>query len=161
MSVTTELPVRDSRPPNAVVRVTNVIVRPLLRTRAAKLLKPLALLEFTGRRSGAPFRIVVGWHVIDDVSIVITPAGWRANFVDGHPVTVHRRGTSTTLTGTLESDPAAVADAVNRLLDAGVSARSLALSVSDGHVIDADDIVATGRAMIRFASPRPRSGAGK
>lgn len=74
MSVTTELPVRDSRPPNAVVRVTNVIVRPLLRTRAAKLLKPLALLEFTGRRSGAPFRIVVGWHVIDDVSIVITPA---------------------------------------------------------------------------------------
>lgn len=161
MNVTTELPVRDARPPNAVVRATNAIVRPLLRTPAATLLKPLALLEFAGRRSGARFRIVVGWHVLDDVGVVITPAGWRTNFVGGHRVTVHRRGTSTTLIGTLESDPGAVADAVKRLLDAGVSARSLALNVSDGHLIDAEDIVATGRAMIRFASPRPGSGAGK
>ena len=161
MSLATELPVRDSRPPNAVVRVTNMIVRPLLRTPVAKVLKPLALLEFSGRRSGARLRIVVGWHVIDEVGVVLTPAGWRANFSGGRPAKVHRRGTSTTLIGTLESDPGAVADVVNRLLDEGASARSLALRVSDGHVIEADDIVGTGRAMIRFALASPGSGTGE
>ena len=101
MSVATESTVRDARPPGVVVRVTNLIVRPLLRTPAAKLIKPLALLEFHGRRSGQRRRVVVAWHVIDDVGFVITPARWRANFVGGHPTTVYHRGSSMTLVGTL------------------------------------------------------------
>ena len=52
MKVATEPTVRDARPPDVVVRVTNLIVRPLLRTPAARLLSPLALLEFKGRSTG-------------------------------------------------------------------------------------------------------------
>ena len=141
---------RDARPPGLVVRVTSMIVRPLLRTPAARLIKPLALLEFHGRRSGQRRRVVVAWHVIDDVGFVITPARWRMNFVGGHPATVHRLGRSMTLVGTLETDPAAVAGAINRLLDDHASARSLALHIPDGHVLDADDIVGTDRALICF-----------
>ena len=137
------------------MRVTNLIVRPLLRTPVARLIKPLALLEFHGRRSGQRRRVVVAWHVIDDVGFVITPARWRMNFVGGHPTTVYRRGRSTTLVGTLETDPAAVADAINRLLDDHASARSLALHIPAGHVLDTDDIVNTDRALIRFEAVPP------
>ena len=150
MAVATTSTVRDARPPGVVVRMTNLIVRPLLRTPAAKLFTPLALLEFQGRRSGLRRRVVVGWHVIDEVGVVLTPARWRANFAGGLPTTVHHRGTPMRLVGTLVSDPTEVAAAINRLLDAHASARSLALRIPDGHVIDADDIVSTDRALIRF-----------
>ena len=110
MTVATEPAARDARPPDVGVRVTNLIVRPLLRTPVARLFTPLALLEFKGRRSGGQRRIVVGWHVIGDVGFVVTPARWRANFIGGHPTTVHRRGTSMALVGRLVNDPAAVAE---------------------------------------------------
>jgi len=158
MTVATEPAVRDARPPDVGVRVTNLIVRPLLRTPVARLFTPLALLEFKGRRSGDQRRIVVGWHVIGDVGFVVTPARWRANFIGGHPTTVHRRGTSLALVGRLVNDPAAVASAINQLLDSGTSARSLALHVPHGHVIDSEDVVATDRALIRFDHASVRQG---
>ena len=150
MKVATESTVGDARPPAVVVGVTNFIMRPLLRTPAAKLIKPLALLDFRGRHSGQRRLIVVGWHVIDDVGFVITPARWRSNFVGGHPATVHHRGRSMTLVGTLETDPATVAGAINRLLADHTSARSLALHIPEGHPFDADDVGDTDRALIRF-----------
>jgi len=150
MTLSTESTVRDARPPVVVVRVLNLIVRPLLRSPVARLIKPLALLEFDGRRSGRRRRVVVAWHLIDDVGFVITPARWRTNFVGGRPTTVHHRGRSMNLVGTLDTDPAAVAAVVNRLLGHHASARSFALHISDGHVLDADDIVAMDRALIRF-----------
>jgi hypothetical protein len=153
MSVSTESSksaVRDSRPPDVVVRVANLVLRPLLRTPAARLIKPLALLEFHGRRSGQRRRIVVAWHVIDGVGFAVTPAQWRTNFIGGHPATVYRRGRSMVLVGTLEPDPAVVAVAINRLLGDDTSARSLALHVPVGHMLDADDIGATDRALVRF-----------
>jgi hypothetical protein len=142
--------VSEARPPDVVVRMANLIVRPLLQTPAARLIKPLALLDFHGRRTGQRRRVVVAWHVIDGVGIVVTPARWRTNFLGGHPTIVHRRGRSTTLVGTLETDPAAVAGAINRLLDDHASTRFLALHIPDGHVLNADDIVSTDRALIRF-----------
>src|SRR4051794_5306725 len=150
MRLSTEQVVRDARPPDAVVRVMNVIIRPLLHTPAATLIKPLALLEFHGRRSGQQRRVVVAWHVIGDVALVITPAPWRANFVGGHPAIVHHGGRSTKLLGTLHTDPDRVAAAINRLLHDGTSPRSLALQLADGRVVDSDDIVATDRALICF-----------
>jgi hypothetical protein len=121
-----------------------------MRTPAGKLIKPLALLEFDGRRSGQRRRIVVAWHVIDDVGFVVTPARWRANFVGGHQTTVYRRGRSMPLVGTLETDPATVAGAINRLLADHTSAGTLALHIPKAHVVDAHDIVGTDRALIRF-----------
>jgi hypothetical protein len=150
MTPSTESTVHDARPPRVVVRATNLIVRPLLRTPAAKLITPLALLEFHGRRSGQRRRIVVAWHVVDDLAFVISPARWRTNFDGGHPATVHHQGCSTTLIGTLQTDPATVASAINRLLDNHATTRSLALHIPDGHTLDADDIADTHRALIQF-----------
>jgi hypothetical protein len=150
MRLTTDPIVQDARPPDAVVQVMNMIIRPLLHTPAATLIKPLALLEFHGRRSGQQRRVVVAWHVTGDAAFVITPARWRTNFVGGHPATVHHRGRSTTLLGTLHTDRYTVAEAINRLLHKGTSPRSLALQLPDGHVLDGDDIVATDRALICF-----------
>ena len=159
MKVATQSTIGDARPPALVARVTNLIVRPLLRTPAGNVFKPLALLEFQGRRSGDRRRVVVAWHVIDDVGFVLTPARWRANFAGGRPTTVYHRGRSMTLLGTLVNDPAAVAGAINRMLDGGASARSLALRIPDGHVIDVDDIASTDRALIRFEAVATDGGA--
>ena len=149
MTTDTGSAVVDARPPAIVVKLTNLIMRPL-RTPAGRLVTPLALLEFSGRRSGARRRVVVGWHHIGATAIVLIPAPWRANFEHGHLTTVYWRGQRSTLIGTLDADPARVAAAVITLLDTGTSARSLALRMPEGHMVDRTDINQTNRAVIKF-----------
>ena len=143
--------VGDARPPVAVVRITNLIMRPLLRTPLGRVITPLALLEFTGRHSGARRRVVVGWHPHGSTYIVVTPASWRANFAHAHPATVYWRGRRSSFIGTLDHDPERVADAVSALLRGGTSPRSLALQIPAGHTLDADDMTRMNRAIVRFA----------
>ncbi|MCU1386904.1 MAG: hypothetical protein JWL72_242 [Ilumatobacteraceae bacterium] len=140
----------DARPPVFVVRLTNLIMRPLLRTPLGRLVKPLALLEFTGRRSGTRRRIVVGWHHDGTTAIVVTPAAWRANFDHGHTSTVYWRGQRSTLIGTLDTEPARVGAAVTALLQTGTSPRSLALRIPPGHSLEPADMTRIKRAIIRF-----------
>lgn len=150
MTTALDSPVTDARPPALVVRLTNLIMRTLLRTPLGRVVKPLALLEFNGRHSGARRRIVVGWHGDGTTSLVQTPAPWRANFTGGHVATVYWRGRRHTVTGTLDNDPVAVSAALNTLLHTGTSARSLALRIPPGHALDRDDIARNNRALIRF-----------
>jgi hypothetical protein len=150
MTATVDLAVSDARPPALVVRLTNLIMRPLLRTPVGRLVKPLALLEFAGRRSGSRRRVVVGWHHEGTTAIVLTPAAWRANFDHGHPSTVFWCGRRSTVIGTLDTDPARVAVALTALLHAGTSARSLALHIPARHTLDHSDITRTNRAIIHF-----------
>ena len=140
----------DARPPALVVRLSNLIMRPLLRTPIGRIAKPLALLEFTGRRSGVRRRVVVGWHPDGTTAIVQTPAPWRANFDHGHPSIVYWCGRRTTVVGTLDTDPTSVAAALTALLQTGKSARSLALHIPAGHTLDHTDITRTNRAIIHF-----------
>ena len=63
MATDLALAVRDARPPAALLRVTNPILKTLLRTPVSRVIRPLALIEFRGRRSGRPIRVVVAWHV--------------------------------------------------------------------------------------------------
>ncbi len=65
---------RDARPPLILVRVMNPIMRVVLRTVLGRLVRPFALLEFTGRRSGRRFLVPVGWHEIDSGHFAFTPA---------------------------------------------------------------------------------------
>ena len=150
MTTDAESAVIDARPPAFVVKLTNLIMRPVLRTPVGRLVKPLALLEFTGRRSGARRRVIVGWHHNGAAAIVLTPAAWRANFEHGHPTTVYWRGRRSALIGTLDADPARVASVVTALLDSGTSARSIALHIPAGHTLDCADINRTNRAVINF-----------
>ncbi|MCT9079659.1 PNPOx family protein [Streptomyces fulvoviolaceus] len=43
----------------------------------------LALLHFTGRRSGRPYTVPAGVHTLDGVLVVATGSGWRHNFAGG------------------------------------------------------------------------------
>lgn len=150
MTAAMDSAVIDARPPAVVVRLTNLIMRPLLRSPAGRLVKPLALLEFTGRSSGTRRRVVVGWHGDGTAATVLTPAAWRANFDNGYPATVYWCGQRSSVIGTLDSDPARVAAAVTALLHAGTPARSLALNIPAGHTLDSMDITRTNRAIIHF-----------
>ena len=150
MSATVDSAVVDARPPAVVVRMTNLIMRPLLRTPIGRTVKPLALLEFTGRRTGIRRRVVVGWHRDGTTGVVVTPAPWRANFDHGHLSTVYWCGRRSTVIGTLDTDPTRAAAAVNALLQGGTPARSLALRIRAGHTLDRTDMTRINRAVIHF-----------
>lgn len=142
--------VRDARAPAAVIRVLNPIMRVLLPSRLGRLVRPFALIEFTGRRSGSRYRVPVGLHHAAGVTVVFTPAAWRANFSGGAPATLHHRGRARQMTGTLVADPAEVADALRSVLAGGTSPRLIGLDIPSEHRVDASDIASVGREMIRF-----------
>jgi hypothetical protein len=150
MKADTRATVSDAPPPKVVLRVANPLVRFLLRTPVGRVIRPLAVIEFRGRRSGQVRRIVVGWHIVAGSPVVVTPAGWRANFADSRSAVVRWRGRNADYVGTLETDPDIVADAINTMLGTGASARSLALRIPTGHTVDAADVVRTHRALVRF-----------
>jgi hypothetical protein len=150
MTAAEDSAVSDARPPALVVRPTNLIMRLLLRTPLGRLVKPLALLEFTGRRSGTRRRVVVGWHRDGTTAIVLTPAPWRANFDDGYPSTVYWCGRRSSVIGKLDTDPARIAATVTALLRGGTPARSFGLKIAAGHTLNHTDITRTNRAIIHF-----------
>jgi hypothetical protein len=149
--------VRDARPPAAVLRVLNPVMRAVLRSPVGRAVTPLALLEFDGRRSHRRYRVVAGWHPTDDGPVVFTPAGWRTNLRDGVPVVVRQRGRRRSMIADLVTDPAAVAVALNSVLGRGTSPRMVGLTIPVGHRLDVDDVMAVNRAMICFreAGPMP------
>ena len=142
--------VRDARPSVKLTRVLNPILSCILRTPAAGLVKPLALLEFSGRRSGRRYQVLVGWHEHDGVARVFSPADWRLNFAQPAPAVVRYNGRRRTVRGTLVRDAQAVAEALDAVISRGVSPRMLGLDMAPGHHITAADAVATRRAMIEF-----------
>ena len=144
--------VHDNKPPRLLVAVSSLILKALLRTRVARRIRPLAILSFTGRHSGRPMSVVVGCHVVDGVATVFTPASWRANFTETTPAVVRHRYHRLRLVGTLTTDPARVADALNQVIGSGTSPRALALHVPDSHTITPADVVATHRGMIQFTA---------
>ena len=141
---------RDARPPLALVMVMNPVMRIVLRTALGRLVRPFALLEFTGRRTGRRFFVPVGWHEIDTGSVVFTPAPWRANFRDARSVTVRFRGRSQQLTGVLDDDPSQVAAALQSLADRHGSLRPVGVYIPAGHRVTAADVESVDRAVIRF-----------
>ena len=143
--------VADAHPPAAVARVLDPVMRTMLRTPISRLMGGLALVGFTGRRTGRHLNVTVGWHEVDDRRVVFTPASWRANFEGGANATVRNRGRSQQLVGTLVTEPATVAEALNALLLAGTPARQLGLRIAAGHTITAGDVIDVRRAMITFA----------
>ena len=144
------LVVTDARPPSALVAVLNPINRLLLRTPVGRAIKPCALLEFEGRRSGRRLRVPVLWHPVGDGGYVFSPATWPPNFAGGATASVTHRGRTRQLHGTLERDPARVADAFNELLTAGTKPSQTGLRLPHGHVVTPDDVVGVHRALIRF-----------
>jgi hypothetical protein len=148
--------VRDVRPPAIVVRILNPLMRALLGSRLGRRMQNVALIEFSGRRSGRAYRIPVGWHHVGGQAIVVTPAGWRANFADGRAATVHHGGLAQSMRGTLVTDEVEVAQALQAMLDAGTPPRQLGLRIPSGHRVLSSDVSAVNRAIVRFEPSFPR-----
>jgi len=142
--------VRDARPPEGLVRAMNPIVRTVLRSPLGGRVGALAVIDHHGRRTREARHVVAAWHELDGRGFVVTPAGWRANFVGGAPAVVRHGGQTRAMTGTLVDDPATVADTLQRLFDAGHPPRTVGLAMDDGHRIDAADVVAVRRAIVWF-----------
>ncbi len=108
---TTRPAVERMQPPQALWdNVVNPVMRTLLRSRASGLVDSrLGLLQFRGRRSGRDYETPVGVHRVDGRLRVLTNAGWRANFRDGHPLRLKFEGDWREGTGTLHEDPDEVA----------------------------------------------------
>jgi hypothetical protein len=137
-----------------MLRVLDPVLRALLRSRLAPWLGGFALVTFSGRRTGRSYQAVVTFHELDGQVYVVTPRPWRANFTGGAPMRMRHAGVDVPGTGVLERDPDVVADVVNGLLAKGEPARAFALRIAEGHLLTADDVRATDRAVVRFV-PAP------
>ncbi len=145
--------VRDARPPMAVIAILNPIMRILLRSIVGRLIKPFALHAFPGRHSGRQYRVPTGIFRVQNATVVFTPAAWRVNFLGCATATVHHLGRPLLMTGTLITDPAVVAQALQSVLDCGTPARLLGFDMVPNHQLTASDVAFLGRAMIQFRSP--------
>jgi hypothetical protein len=139
------------RPPLWLVHAMNPVMRLLLRTPFGRLVRPFALLDFTGRRTGRRFLVPVGWHETDSGRIVVTPAPWRVNFHDGIPVTVWFRGRREQFIGTLDDGPTRVAAELQSIVDRRGSLRPVGIRLPAGNRVTTADVLAVDRAVIRFA----------
>ena len=139
-----------AHPPAALLRVLNPVFRRLLRSRLPdRTPAAMAVLEFTGRRSGRPFAVPVGVHEVTGGTVVFTEARWGANFAGGREVTVRRGRVRRHGRGVLVRDPDAVATALADAL-AQVGARNLAMKAAPGRRVTHDDLVRLGRGMVRL-----------
>ncbi|MFE8989465.1 hypothetical protein ACFYMI_16830 [Streptomyces collinus] len=64
----------------------------------------LALLHFSGRRSGRPYTVPAGVHTLGGALVVATGSGWRHNFAGGSPGELTWRGQRLPVRFTLVDD---------------------------------------------------------
>ena len=151
-----------SKPPPVALKVMNAVMRPVLRSRLARHMKGVMLLEFRGRRTGREYRVPANFHLVDDVPMAFTDAPWRLNFAEGADVTVRYRGVVYKTRGTLvPMTSEAMGVAVRKSLDTGGSAQRMSIRTAPGHDPTAEELAALGPALgtwvIRFEF-KPRSG---
>src|SRR5262249_54080414 len=85
-------PVEDARPPRAVLRIVNPIIRAILRSSLHRpLSKQLMLLSVRGRRTGRWVRVPVGRYEFNDTLLVSVSGRWRHNLRGGASVTLDGR----------------------------------------------------------------------
>jgi hypothetical protein len=141
-------------PPSPVLWFLNPAMRLVLRTPIGRGINAFGLLEFSGRRTGARYRIPVGLHHVDGAAYVVTPSRWRANFSEAATATLWHEGRARTVRGTLVRDPGEVADLVRHILAAGTPPRMIGLRLDGEHRLDADDVRRLDRAAIRLDDVR-------
>jgi hypothetical protein len=80
-------------PPAPLFLVANPLLKWLLRSPFhGRVSKMLALLTFTGRKSGKQFTTPVGYHRMDGQIVVFTDSGWWRNLTKGAPATLRLEG---------------------------------------------------------------------
>jgi hypothetical protein len=97
-------------------RIGNAVLTPILRSRLGARMGDLALLSFTGRKTGKRYTVPVGYHVVDDRGAVLTASGWKANLRGGADVEVLWAGERRAMRALLVEQPDEVADVYLALL---------------------------------------------
>lgn len=75
-----------------MMRIGNAFIRPLLRSSVGARIHELALLKFTGRRSGKRYTVPVGYHELDGDVLILTASAWRVNLRGGADVELFHDG---------------------------------------------------------------------
>ena len=106
------------KPPEAMVRIANPIMRWLLGSPLHGLVdKHFMLLRFRGRRTGRAYEVAVGRRTIDGRLGALTNSGWRVNFRGGAPVEVTLEGELRRGHAELVEDPEEVARVYANLIE--------------------------------------------
>jgi hypothetical protein len=150
-------PLRSQPPPAWLVRhIANPMMRRVLPTRLGRFLPSVALLRFTGRRTGRALAVPVAMHDVDGTWFVFTDARWAANFRGGAPVTVVHRGHVLNGSGEVIGDPQQSARVLRGALARVRSPRQLSLAVDPGHTPTDAELAAVRTAIrIRLTSQEP------
>jgi hypothetical protein len=98
------------------MRAGNTIMRPLIHSRLGRRMKDLALLSFTGRKTGRRYTVPVGYHELDGNGVVLTASRWRVNLRGGADVEVEHLGRQVPMRAELIDDPHEVAQIYSALL---------------------------------------------
>jgi hypothetical protein len=77
----------------------------------------IAVLRFTGRKSGRQYETPVGIHELDGGLLTLTSSTWRLNFRAPAPVVLLRRGVEQDYLAVLEEDPDQVAEVYRRIIE--------------------------------------------
>jgi deazaflavin-dependent oxidoreductase (nitroreductase family) len=86
-------PISETKPPKALFKVVNVIMKRVLRSPKAKIGDQILLLTFTGRKSGKSYTTPIGYRKLDDRTLVLfTDSPWYKNLLGGAPVKVLLKG---------------------------------------------------------------------
>ena len=115
-TTSTKPAVERIHPPDWLIRLVNPLMRRLVRRGRGRLADRVAVLEFTGRRTGRAYAVPVGYRVVDGRGTVLTSSRWRHNFAGGADVTLARGGRRRRVHAELMDDPAAVAALYDRLI---------------------------------------------
>jgi hypothetical protein len=106
------------KPPEAIVRVANPIMRWLLESPLHGLVdKNFLLLRFRGHKTGRAYTVVAGRRTIDGRPGVLTNSGWRLNFRGRASVEVTLEGERWRGRAELVEDPEKVARYCTNLIE--------------------------------------------
>jgi len=112
------MPVEPAHPPAAMLRVSNPVMRGLLRSPVGgRMRRQFMVLRFFGRRTGRRYDVPVVAHRLDGELYALTDAAWRNNFRGGADVEVTLDGHVTRMRGQLLDDPEAVAPLYARAIE--------------------------------------------
>jgi hypothetical protein len=121
MQTGTEEPAVRAFEPSAgfrrMTRVGNAFVRPLLRSSVGAKIHDLALLEFSGRRSGKRYAVPVGYHELDGDVLILTAGTWKVNLRGGAEVELVHDGQARPMRAELIEDADEVARIYSALLE--------------------------------------------
>jgi hypothetical protein len=110
-------PFEPTRRFRTMLRVSNLFMRPLLRSSAGKRIHELALLCFDGRRTGRRYEVPVEYHELDGQPLILTASAWKSNLRGGADVELVHEGQRMPKRAELIEDPEEVARTYEALIE--------------------------------------------